>query len=612
MWTLAAHDDGGGAALYAAGYFTQAGGLAFEGLARFDGSTWSAVGGGSAPSPPRALRGFDDGGGTRLYAGGFFTSVGGAAAEGVARWDGAAWSGLASAGAQGPNARVRALLVHDDGAGQSLFAGGEFSAAGGVALARVGRFDGTAWHALGSGLDGPVRDLAAYDAGSGLELYAAGAFASVGGVPAANVARWDGAAWHALGAGLDGPAHALAVHDAGDGPKLYVGGAFTTAGGVASPGIARWDGAQWTGVALGVQGGAARVDELAVCDLGQGARLFAAGAFTHAGGVLASNVASFDGSGWSSLGPWTFYGEVRTMLAVGAPGSQVLFVGGDLSAFDQFPLREVAMWDGAIWNDLGGGTDAPVDALALHDDGAGPAPWALGSFANASGAPAERIARWSGLAWLPAGSGAFGPVDDAVAWDGASGGAPDGADLWVAGSFALAGGIASGNVAALRGCATVAVASCAGDGSIAACPCGNSGASGRGCENSAGTGGARLAAHGTIAPDTLVLATDGELDHAPTVFLQGSAPIAPVPFGDGLRCVGGQLFKLYVRFASAGAAYAPGPGAAPLSERARALGDALVPGSTRWYQAYYRDPLLAFCGPSGSSWNLTNALAVTW
>ena len=156
---------------------------------------------------------------------------------------------------------------------------------------------------------------------------------------------------------------------------------------------------------------------------------------------------------------------------------------------------------------------------------------------------------------------------------------------------------------------------CAGDGTLAtACPCGNAGQPGRGCDNSAATGGALLAVAGSTAPDTLALASSGELSGATSVFLQGDASIASgIAFGDGVRCAGGSLKRLYVKSAVSGSASAPATGDPSISARSSALGDPIAPGSTRFYQVYYRDPNLAFCpAPAGASWNVTNGLIVSW
>ncbi|MBK7644765.1 MAG: hypothetical protein IPJ19_17270 [Planctomycetes bacterium] len=156
---------------------------------------------------------------------------------------------------------------------------------------------------------------------------------------------------------------------------------------------------------------------------------------------------------------------------------------------------------------------------------------------------------------------------------------------------------------------------CFGDGTQAsACPCSNAGIAGHGCENSIGSGGALLSGLGSLTPDALVLTSSGELPNASSVFLQGNQLLAaPVIFGDGLRCTGGVLKRLYVKSASGGVVSAPAAGDPSISARSAALGDTLTSGTTRWYQVYYRDPNPGFCpAPQGSTWNVTNAIAIDW
>jgi len=160
------------------------------------------------------------------------------------------------------------------------------------------------------------------------------------------------------------------------------------------------------------------------------------------------------------------------------------------------------------------------------------------------------------------------------------------------------------------------VASCFGDGTGTACPCGNNGLAGHGCENSSSTGGALLAASGTpsLSADTLVLTASGERPTALSIFLQGRALVAPVVYGDGLRCVGGALERLfYVEVATGGVATAPQAGDPRVSVRSAALGDPIPMGATRHYQTYYRDAVATFCpSPPGNTWNVTNALSAIW
>jgi hypothetical protein len=86
-----------------------------------------------------------------------------------------------------------------------------------------------------------------------------------------------------------------------------------------------------------------------------------------------------------------------------------------------------------------------------------------------------------------------------------------------------------------------------------------------------------------------------------------------VPFGDGLRCAGGALKRLYVATASGGGVFAPAPGQPSIGVRSATLGDPLAPGAVRLYQVYYRDPNLGFCpSPQGNTFNVGNALRVVW
>jgi hypothetical protein len=155
---------------------------------------------------------------------------------------------------------------------------------------------------------------------------------------------------------------------------------------------------------------------------------------------------------------------------------------------------------------------------------------------------------------------------------------------------------------------------CMGDSSAGACPCANYGFFG-GCENSTGTGGAMLTSSGfaSLGDDTLVLTSAGELSGVLSIFLQGDAAIAGTNFGDGLRCVGGHLRRLYAHNGIGDSVSAPQAGDLSISARALALGDPLSNGSTRYYQVYYRDPQLGFCpAPQGDSWNLSSGLTAIW
>jgi Tol biopolymer transport system component len=153
-------------------------------------------------------------------------------------------------------------------------------------------------------------------------------------------------------------------------------------------------------------------------------------------------------------------------------------------------------------------------------------------------------------------------------------------------------------------------------GGVIACPCANApSASGRGCDNSSSTGGASLTAAGSayLSMDTLVFTTSGEKPAALSVFSQGNTLIPNgVVFGQGVRCAGGSLKRLYLKTAVAGAASAPQSGDPTVSLRSAALGDPITAGSTRYYYVYYRDPIVLGGCPAASTFNSTQTGRVTW
>jgi hypothetical protein len=341
-------------------------------------------------SSVRTLTVFDDGTGPALYAGGGFTNAGGVTANRIARWNGTAWSALGS----GMNGTVYALTVFDDGTGPALYAGGTFTTAGGVSANRIAKWDGTAWSALGSGMNGTVRALTVFDDGTGPALYSGGNFTTAGGVAASRIAKWDGTAWSPLGSGVDSEVSALTVFDDGTGPALYAGGWFTTAGGVAANRIAKWDGNSWSSLGSGLNNG---VPALTVFDDGNGPALYAGGFFTTAGGVPGtSRIARWNGTAWSALGSG-MSGRVYALTVFDDGTGPALYAGGTFTTAGGVSANRIAKWDGTAWSALGsgvGGSFPQVDALTVFDDGTGPALYAGGQFTTAGGVTSSFIAKW--------------------------------------------------------------------------------------------------------------------------------------------------------------------------------------------------------------------------
>lgn len=265
VWALKTYDDGTGEALYVAGNYISINGQTISHLSRFDGTNYTAVGSGpiagaGIPLIILELETWNDGTGDALYIGGRFTSVAGVPANRIAKWNGTTWTSLGTGitGTSTTGTSVNAIEPWDDGSGPSLFVAGQsVNNAGGVTVSRVARWDGTAWHDVGGGLNGTVWDLKVFDDGSGEALYAVGLFTMIvnGGVTANRVAKWDGISWSPVGGGAtpDSVFCALPFND-GSGPALYIGGSFTAIDNQTAAGFARYEGCEAKGVPGDVNG----------------------------------------------------------------------------------------------------------------------------------------------------------------------------------------------------------------------------------------------------------------------------------------------------------------------------------------------------------------------
>ncbi len=172
-------------------------------------------------------------------------------------------------------------------------------------------------------------------------------------------------------------------------------------------------------------------------------------------------------------------------------------------------------------------------------------------------------------------------------------------DLVVGSSRDVSAGTESGSARILSPTTPAPSTYCFGDGSETACPCGNTSAAG-GCANSTGAGAVLSGSGSTsVASDDYVLTVSGIQPLTSAIIFVGIRPIS-VPFGDGLRCVGGNIrrFPIFQTDATGSADVGPGINTT-----------VFVPaGSIGYYQVWYRDPT----GPCASGVNTSNGLELPW
>jgi hypothetical protein len=371
-----------------------------------------------------------------LYVAGTFTNVNGVGITGLAKWDGNSWSSVGLSGS------VAGLAVD----GNNLYAAGAFTNAdgAGVIMTNIGYFDGSAWHALGSGVGTPGNGFARTVAVKSGLVYAGGYFTNCGAQSITNMAVWNGTSWSSVGGGIG----SLIVYSlAFNGSDLYVGGVITSAGSTPVSNIARWDGANWWAVGNGLAGSGAAVDSLAVFN----GSLCAGGSFTNSGSSSLSRFAVWNGSSWSSANG----GVSATVYRIFNNGTNA-YVGGNLLLANNKLMDSITTWDGTSWNQVG--TVGQLNGIyavarALASDGTNL--YAAGASLNwAEQTNLNLIGRFDGTNWSSPGTGITGSgVISGPLGTGVYALALTNKNLYAGGYFTNAGGVAVTNMARWNGAA---------------------------------------------------------------------------------------------------------------------------------------------------------------
>jgi hypothetical protein len=368
-------------------------------------------------------------GAPRIAACGFGRAPGIVATNGIAIFDGQSWSALGPQGGGGGMTAVFGFDPDDDGpATESIIAGGVFTEIGGVAAQHVAMYDGTHWSAMGAGIADIPTDFGALDPdGPGpnpKRLFAT--FGNVGGGPGVPgyIYEWNGAQWEQLPDAFVsnvGPPQTtrMATFDPdGDGPglpQLVVVGLFNHVGGAPANNVAAYDGHEWHALGTGIT--STNPQAVFAWDRnGDGHEVvIVAGGFTSAGGVPARGVAVWDGSAWSALGS-----GFGTSGGFQEHPSDFCVFDGDLYATGYFRVRDggpgegIARWNGTDWEPVGAGLGLGgglCAAVLPGDDARGPTMCIGGNFQTAGGLASAYFARYGTIDCCPADFDQNGTLD---------------------------------------------------------------------------------------------------------------------------------------------------------------------------------------------------------
>ncbi|GDX98265.1 hypothetical protein LBMAG48_06690 [Phycisphaerae bacterium] len=291
-------------------------GLSGNTVQEWNGSAWITIG-----TPVGSIRSLAVDNFGRLLVAGSLTSVNGVAINGFALFDGTTWSAL-------PNGRFSSTTHISCSPNGTLYATGSVQIASSNTQPRFARLDGNTWTVLGpwpvpedpqlrysptgeifgvgyyqlnrwtgsAWVVDPGEDIAFAPNGDSMviratnlvgpnpyvevafrrggaylsptnydisprvlqfaklpngNLLAAGDFLKIGNAAARNLAEWDGTSWREFAGGTDGPVTRVFFSPSGN---LTIQGTFTRAGGVLVNGVGIWDGSAWSTIVQSATG----------------------------------------------------------------------------------------------------------------------------------------------------------------------------------------------------------------------------------------------------------------------------------------------------------------------------------------------------------------------
>ena len=417
--------------LYVGGNFDRAGGQSVSNIARynFTTGTWHTMGAGIGGNV-RSMLSVDD----ILVIGGSYSRMDTQFSGSIGLYNTTSQTWTPSSDNRALTGSVNHMVL----TGNTIYAGGSFTAAGDLPLNRIARYDvlSEQWHPLTGGLNGAVRRISLRDE----HLIVTGGFSQAGGVAASQVARynlntgvWNGYSatfagdvftattyngyvymggnfWAISPIPVTGPAMGIANlvrHDPETngwtnsgisangtvrkleviGDYMYVAGDFTTIGGISSHGIARLHLPTHTWEGFGSDVGNIRDFHFVNSDL------YVVGDFVVSNGKAGNRVAryNFADQTWYPLGTGIPV-VANTILAFG----EVVYVAGPTN--NTGTSRGILRFDAdtETWFHLGSGIGFSNSAAVNTMVFTGEAIYIGGGFSTAGNQTAVNFSRWQG------------------------------------------------------------------------------------------------------------------------------------------------------------------------------------------------------------------------
>ncbi|MEM6966690.1 MAG: T9SS type A sorting domain-containing protein [Bacteroidota bacterium] len=331
--------------LYIGGQFKFADGITVNGVATWDGQSFTTVGSGVNNCSSEfcyqtlALTRYKD----HIYCSPLSTLFGDSIINGIAKWNGTTWSNVGKGilTISGSNGVALSMLTYEE----ELYIFGAFHRIGQDSAFYAAKWNGDSLSSLNffkENLVSRIHHAVVFQN----EIYVAGFFEDDQGNQL-DVAKYDGQHWYPVGGGIKGfaddPLELIVYND-----ELYTCGYFKKSSGNTGTGILKLKNNAWVDVGGSFDGDNVVVDGMIVFD----EALFAFGRFSHVGGgVAANNIAKWDGERWCGLG--STFPEYRDVKAAAVYNDE-LYIAGSFDSIDGQVFNRIAKWTGGNYVDTCG------------------------------------------------------------------------------------------------------------------------------------------------------------------------------------------------------------------------------------------------------------------